>query len=739
MYGTLMNEKYSVKALESVEEEVRTFYLVEDPSSDVHSSGQPKSYIGYFDYAQGEAGVRAFDIGDECEIRFMDEFEIFNAKEESATIKRSPWKATVIPPLLGIPGHGNVTLIVRRPFADEDPIEAMPFQAEQPLPITHDVQIKLNSSDLSARRLVNGINRLYEGKKPIHLAMQRLLMGMDFTPTQILSQYTDDPRKEPAPKPSPNTSVQYRPILEEIQDYSPEIQADIVALLAKLDPSQRAAFDILWETPSFFSVVTGPPGTGKSHFAAVFTVILRKLNRRPLVCAPSNAAVDVVMEKVKDHAPELKPIRFHSVNIESLATKREAGNAQRSRDKRDYSKLATKDGGESTDKGLPAHGKVQPTKSDDPKIKAANSQKETDDAAAVVSYANLVSGLIRQASKVTRLNQQGRPLSSSMSLMYRCLEAADLTGEEAWLRNESGTIHKEFRELFLQGEWTGDKPDAITLAQAITNVQEHVIREIGLGGTTLSNSADSLIANNLEPDWLIVDEAATATEAEILIAITKHASTIRHVLIIGDTKQFRPLIITRSLGKKFSVGTQEYLGPICTFEAQISMSLQQRLQMNDYPSLMFVVQHRMFPGLAQPSSDWFYHGRLEDAPELSNSPETIKVMAYMKSKYGLAPKAPRYFFDLQNGISLLDSSKSRYNLHNISFVMQLMEEMVASSIFKPAEITIISPYKAQTAEYRRAFYNREQHWKTTFSEDIWDTKLKTIDSIQGGQSYLIIW
>ncbi len=68
MYGTLMNKEYSVKALERVEKEVRVFYLPEDPSSDVHPSGQPKNYIGYFDYAQGEAAVRAFDIGDECDL-----------------------------------------------------------------------------------------------------------------------------------------------------------------------------------------------------------------------------------------------------------------------------------------------------------------------------------------------------------------------------------------------------------------------------------------------------------------------------------------------------------------------------------------------------------------------------------------------------------------------------------------------------------------------------------------------
>lgn len=386
-----------------------------------------------------------------------------------------------------------------------------------------------------------------------------------------------------------------------------------------------------------------------------------------------------------------------------------------------------------------AVGEVQPTKPDEPTVTAAQSQQQKDDADAVAAYANLVSGLIRQDIKVARLNQQGRPLFSSMSLMYRCLEAADLISEEAWLRDESDTIHKEFRELFLQGEWTDDKPDATTLAQAITNVQEHVIGEIGLGGTTLSNSDDSLLADTLEPEWLIIDEAATATEAELLIAITKHAGSIRHVLLVGDVKQLRAVIITARLMKKLFVGTQEISSPVCTFEAQISMSLQQRLQSNDYPSTMFLVQHRMFPGLAQPSSDWFYQSRLVDAPETYDSPETVKLMEYMKTKYGLAPKVPRYFFNLQNGISFVDGSLSRYNPHNISFVMQLIEDMVANGIFTAQQIIMISPYKAQTADYRQAFYNREHHWETANLGDIWATELKTIDSMGGGQSYLIVW
>jgi len=52
------------------------------------------------------------------------------------------------------------------------------------------------------------------------------------------------------------------------------------------------------------------------------------------------------------------------------------------------------------------------------------------------------------------------------------------------------------------------------------------------------------------------------------------------------------------------------------------------LQMNDYPTIMFVVQHGMYPGLAQPSSAWFYRDRLVRASEASVSPNILKVMEH---------------------------------------------------------------------------------------------------------------
>lgn len=154
---------------------------MEDPTSDCWPSGQPISYLGYFDAVQAEAGVRAYDIGDECEIHSTEQFEVYDTDNQIQTVTWNAWRVTIVAPLPGIHPYGDVTLIVKRPFGDEDEINVIPFKATDDELVFHEAQVKCKSSDLSARRMINGVNRLYEGN-PLHLAMKRVFRGMDFTP-----------------------------------------------------------------------------------------------------------------------------------------------------------------------------------------------------------------------------------------------------------------------------------------------------------------------------------------------------------------------------------------------------------------------------------------------------------------------------------------------------------------------------------------------------------------------------
>lgn len=79
------------------------------------------------------------------------------------------------------------------------------------------------------------------------------------------------------------------------------------------------------------------------------------------------------------------------------------------------------------------------------------------------------------------------------------------------------------------------------------------------------------------------------------------------------------------------------------------------------------------------------------------------------------------------------STKLRYNLHNIAATIMMIQSLVMGRIFTPAEITIITPYRAQNFYYRLAFAkaSKAKFWQ---DHDIWAIRLMTIDSIQDGQN-----
>lgn len=74
-------------------------------------------------------------------------------------------------------------------------------------------------------------------------------------------------------------------------------------------------------------------------------------------------------------------------------------------------------------------------------------------------------------------------------------------------------------------------------------------------------------------------------------------------------------------------------------------------------------------------------------------------------------------------------SGSKFNLHHVSQTLELIELLIAGGIFKPSEIAIQSPYRAQNGKYRDAMAAaaKSPFWKTE-GRDIWAIKLISVDS-----------
>ena len=198
MYATLMNEEFTVQALEEICDVTFTVWLLDNPESGTWPSGKPKSYIGFLDNPETSQGVLAFEMGNEVLIKYTDPVTFKDPKSgEEVTEPRKDWKADVIHQLPGINRPGNVTLMVYRRFEDEDYIvsssQATPFMP------SINAKVVLENSELSAKRMVNAINRMYEGRTPLHLCMHKLLLGNDYTPRCVPKS------KFSAPKPKPLT------------------------------------------------------------------------------------------------------------------------------------------------------------------------------------------------------------------------------------------------------------------------------------------------------------------------------------------------------------------------------------------------------------------------------------------------------------------------------------------------------------------------------------------------------
>lgn len=165
-----------------------------------------------------------------------------------------------------------------------------------------------------------------------------------------------------------------------------------------------------------------------------------------------------------------------------------------------------------------------------------------------------------------------------------------------------------------------------------------------------------------------------------------------------------------------------------------------RLQNAGLRVSLFQECHRCTAGLEQPSSKLFYNDQVINEPQtaLSLQSKSQKTVVFLQEEYGYETQIPRIVFDLQNEICLTELSGSRYNLHNITKTMDLIETLVGKGLFEPSEIVIQSPYREQNSRYRAAMANasRTPFWGE--NRDIWQVKIVTVDSFQGGERPCVI-
>lgn len=204
-------------------------------------------------------------------------------------------------------------------------------------------------------------------------------------------------------------------------------------------------------------------------------------------------------------------------------------------------------------------------------------------------------------------------------------------------------------------------------------IAERIIRQAHVVCATLSGSASEALATE-KFDCVIIDESGQAMLPAALIAMRKS----NRYILAGDPHQLPPVIKSDKARK---MGLDE--SALARFMR--SKSCAERIT-------LLTEQYRMHPDIMAPSSEWFYEGRLQAAPEmlLHALPDILRSPWTFIDSAGCG-------FDEEKE----EGSASTFNAAEAEFVLQRTLEILQAC--PDFQVGVIAPYRAQVAELMRQF------------------------------------
>ncbi|OMH83853.1 Helicase sen1 [Zancudomyces culisetae] len=461
-----------------------------------------------------------------------------------------------------------------------------------------------------------------------------------------------------------------------------------------------------------FTLVQGPPGTGKTRtILALISLLLASGPKvdsdsggstRLLVCAPSNAAVDEIAQRLKMgivnaqgkvEVPRIVRVgQLESMNsaVRDISLDRlleeELGNFTLDRKASALNKAADNKG----DPRRWSSNKIDPQLSLVYTQYLELTQKQTSIEQRLAQANNEIARLRKEESTTGQLQ--------SSQIAMAIADRKQLSGELSHTRANILASKKSFEALKRR------------LRNAVLGRAQVVLAT--LSGSGHESLGVFVTAHRFQ--CVIVDEASQAVEMSALIPL-RYGPT--KCVFVGDPNQLPPTVLSLDAG---SYGYNQ--------------SLFVRMMLNNCDVQLLSIQYRMHPSISYLPSSLFYDRRLLDAENLSVSRSA--------SWHRLAPFfAPLVFFDVDGfekvGTTINNSSShSLYNLREAQFAVLLVRCLAllfpGESLF--GRIGVITPYKQQLRLLRNQFRN-------AFGNDVTDGPIdfNTIDGFQGQEKDIILF
>ncbi|NXS00806.1 ZNFX1 protein, partial [Oxylabes madagascariensis] len=227
-----------------------------------------------------------------------------------------------------------------------------------------------------------------------------------------------------------------------------------------------------------------------------------------------------------------------------------------------------------------------------------------------------------------------------------------------WLKTYQGFLRENIVEYEQQYQAAAERLEEQKLEQDLCILNNARI----VGMTTTGAAKYRRILQYIEPQIVIVEEAAEVLEAHTITTLSKNC---QHLILIGDHQQLQPSANVYDLAKNFN----------------LEVSLFERLIKVDFPFVCLKYQHRMRPEIAQLISPHIYQ-------KLENHPSVLK---YENIK-GVSTNV--FFVEHEVPEQEIQEGKSHQNPHEARFVVELCKYFLCQG-YEPSKITILTTYTGQ--------------------------------------------
>ena len=526
-----------------------------------------------------------------------------------------------------------------------------------------------------------------------------------------------------------------------------------------LNPEQENILRDIGNANGGFSLIRGPPGTGKS---TTISLLINAYLQFPGVavygCAQSNGAVNrlaacttAAMTLLDDTDPRKKPLRagrkYHErQHIENLIGQEIARSIN-----------------------LQSQSNVQEPSQQVEDSSIEVSKAEDRDVDSPDGDIDIFSRVLEAEDKRLWAN----PDDGLMGSVHQAIVTGQLHQDDdvVWKETKWADSKRELqRQTFLEAKVALERvrlqvasqkgvPFGDLIESDIGKIRKQILGAQRLILSTTANATNLLLRDAIFRDSkfvvVIIDEQSLETDASTAALIAGLIDRTRierefegeppviHVVLVGDEKQGSPLIKSEQSGVNF-------------FGPQAALSTFRRLVESGFPVQTLLEQHRMAPILRELPSRRGYDDLLRDSAAVKArrldpaakrclqqyfhvdfkgmfQDQTAELQAYSEDQY-----VRHLMLNVENGVmDREERGKSRFNVRNLEATRDLLEYLIANDIVTTDEVVILVPYKAQRNRYERDYLQRLERKLRLKSGSLFGC-VETSDSYQGRECDCVI-